>query len=644
MKKIFVALLLSILTVTVSFAGSHILQQTATNMDVKQTLVLNQEWVPYPAYSDRAGWDELLGEYKDSLIANGEKYLDNDWLVLRLTDYLAFNRTGSRTAQERRIFQNAKALSSLMIAELAEGKGRFMDDIMNGTFQFCEYTSWALSAHLGGFQKIKSPVPDYTDNVMALYQGNYSQMLAWIYYFFHKEFDKEDELISKRLEYELRRRELDPFLERNDYDWQAFNPGIIPNNWNPWCNSNAIICFMLMENDPDRLYEAVMKTIRSVDLYINFLASDGACDEGPVYWYVSAGNLVNYLECLSLITGGKLTIWDAPIIRDHGEYIVNANITGNWQANFADAAPYDVPSASKIFRYGVDVNSGLMKSYAVHCRDLEKFNPAEEDWARFYNAIEALKCNKALKGMPDGGFKPSTFTWYPETELCFMRSGKGIFAGKGGHNKERHNHNDVGTFIYFYDDMPVIVDAGPGTYNRDTFNKYLRYKVWNMSSLYHNVPQMNGCAEAFGREYEATGSTADKRTKTFTTDIARTFPDSAAVESCKLSYKLLKDGALDITGSYSLKSQPSSAMELHYLVPKQPDLSVPGKVGLNAGVTMKYDSSVFDASFEEIPIKGYGSGMNKAFGDTLYRLTLKEKTPLVKGSYHIMVVSQGLRP
>ncbi len=29
--------------------------------------------------------------------------------------------------------------------------------------------------------------------------------------------------------------------------------GRMLNNWNPWCNSNVLMCFMLLENNPDTL-------------------------------------------------------------------------------------------------------------------------------------------------------------------------------------------------------------------------------------------------------------------------------------------------------------------------------------------------------------------------------------------------------
>lgn len=52
------------------------------------------------------------------------------------------------------------------------------------------------------------------------------------------------------------------------FQWK---PGMIINNWNPWCNSNVLQCYLLLENDRDRLAKAVWRSMQSVDKFINFV-------------------------------------------------------------------------------------------------------------------------------------------------------------------------------------------------------------------------------------------------------------------------------------------------------------------------------------------------------------------------------------
>ena len=111
-----------------AYTERNLLQKAAGSEEqLKEALVMNQKWVPYPAYNDRAGWNELLGTNKESLIRAGEKMLNYEWKVIRATDYLEYERSGA----------NRKAINALMLAELAEGKGRFIDQLINGVFYSC---------------------------------------------------------------------------------------------------------------------------------------------------------------------------------------------------------------------------------------------------------------------------------------------------------------------------------------------------------------------------------------------------------------------------------------------------------------------------------------------------------------------------
>ena len=51
--------------------------------------------------------------------------------------------------------KNNMALSALILAELAEGKGRFLEQIVDGIFFKCEKTTWAVSAHLTAMKKTR---------------------------------------------------------------------------------------------------------------------------------------------------------------------------------------------------------------------------------------------------------------------------------------------------------------------------------------------------------------------------------------------------------------------------------------------------------------------------------------------------------
>ena len=83
-------------------------------------------------------------------------------------------------------------------------------------------------------------------------------------------------------------------------------------------------CFFLLENDRDKLAKAVYRTMTSVDHFINYTHGDGGCEEGPSYWGHAAGKMYDYLQMLSDGTGGKVSVFDQPIIKNMGEYIARS--------------------------------------------------------------------------------------------------------------------------------------------------------------------------------------------------------------------------------------------------------------------------------------------------------------------------------
>lgn len=68
-----------------AYTERDLLQKAADETTLKNVLVMKQAWVPYPAYTDRAAWDSLMGPNKQRLIVAGEKLLDYKWQLIPAT-------------------------------------------------------------------------------------------------------------------------------------------------------------------------------------------------------------------------------------------------------------------------------------------------------------------------------------------------------------------------------------------------------------------------------------------------------------------------------------------------------------------------------------------------------------------------------
>ncbi len=613
-----------------AYEERNLLENQADVARLKEILIPHQKWVPYPKYTDRAGWDSLTNDQKQMLIRRGEKYLNYEWKVIKATDYLEYERSGNRKIMENPNSSNNSAIAELAIAELAEGKGRFIDQLINGVVYTCEMTSWALSAHLP-VQHSKRSLPDYREHIIDLVAGDVGGMLSWIYYFFHDEFDKVDPIISKRLYKEIKERIMDTYMREDRFWWMAFDyKGQLVNNWNPWCNANVLQCFLLLENDKDKLAQAVYRTMVSTDKFINYVHSDGACEEGPSYWGHAAGKMYDYLQLLYDATGGKLSLFSNPMIRNMGEYISRTYVGDNWVVNFADASAKGGGDAGLIFRYGKAIDSREMQEYAAWL-SRDKKGVVITSGRDMFRTLQCLLYSEEMRKTQPVHQTPA-ITWYPETQFCYMKNKKGFFlAAKGGYNNESHNHNDVGTFSLYYNAVPLIIDAGVGTYTRQTFGKE-RYTIWTMQSNYHNLPMINGVPQEFGSEYKATDVVLNEKKKQLSMNIATAYPAEAAVEKWIRTYRL-KDNDLEISDDFVLK-ELKKENQINFLLWGDIDMNTSGRVKVTVKgqtVELSYDASLFTPSLETIKLTD--PRLSNVWGKEIYRLSLTAKKEVKKGRY-----------
>ncbi|MDE5711559.1 MAG: heparinase II/III-family protein [Bacteroides sp.] len=631
MKKLVALLFVLIYVSAVSaYTERNLLQKQADMNRLKEVLVLDRKWVTYPDYDDRAGWDAFLGAFKEEYIRRGEKMLDYRWQVVRATDYLAFERTGDRKIMEDPFGANNNAIADLLMAELAEGKGRFIDQLVNGVFHTCEMTSWALSAHII-VQPTQRALPAYDYPVIDLTSGDLGGLLSWTYYFMHRSFDKMDPEISRRLRHELQTRILDPYVNNDSFWWMARNyNGRMLNNWNPWCNSNVLMCFMLLEDDRDKLARGVYLTMESVDKFLNYIKADGACEEGPSYWGHAAGKTLDYLELLSAITGGKVDIFADSMVRNMGEYISRSYVGDGWVVNFADASARGGGDASLIYRFGKAVNSDELKGFAALMR---KPSALPHNGRDIFRTLTSIAIDKELQQTaPMHENRP--FTWYPETEFCYLSTKEGLFlAAKGGYNDESHNHNDAGTCSVWMDRTPVLIDAGVGTYTRQTFSSE-RYSIWTMQSDYHNLPMINGVSEKYGKKYKATEVKAGK--SSFEANIATAYPEEAKVKRWIRSYQV-KGRQARISDSFELEETVASNV-VNFMTWGEVEPSEKGRVSIRVGrvnAVLLYDAALFDLTVE--PLELTDSRLSNVWGNTICRLSFKAKQQTKKGNYSFTI-------
>lgn len=614
---------------------------------LKAVLLAPGAWHPFPKAGEASGWDKVPMAVRDAHIRQAERHLGADWVVPKASVFLDFVRDGNRTRYETVSFGRRSRLAELVLAEAIEGKGRFVDDILNGVWTISEESFWGVPAHVGA-QKRGPGLPDFTESVVDLFAAETAMLLAWTDYLVGGSLDRVSPLVRERIRLEIDRRILTPCLERDDFGWMGLR-GQKVNNWNPWICSNWLAAALLIEKNPERIVRSVHKALRCLDAFLASYPPDGGCDEGPGYWDRAGGSLYDCLELLHGASQGRIDVFGKPLVGEIGRYIGRIHIAGPYAINFADAAAKAGGSASLIYRYGRSIGDEGMAGFGAWLakrQDLGK-GAVGGSFGVLGRVLPALfSLDELAKAEPKEPLARDA--WFPELQVMAARSyegsTKGLFlAAKGGHNDESHNHNDVGSFIVYADGEPVLIDVGVETYTAKTFSGR-RYEIWTMQSAFHNLPTVNVVMQKNGRMFRARDVSfkADGARAVFSLDIAPAYPPEARVESWRRRLVLERGKRVDIEDRYALK-ETAFPVEMSFMSWRKPEAAAAGRIklvhpdGEKAGrpLEMSYDGRILEARIETIEIKD--ERLLASWGDRIYRIRLAVKTPARAGSIKVRI-------
>ncbi len=625
----------------------NLLSKTYPPEKLKKVILPAEEWHPFPRSSEHQEWRLLPIRVRTAHIQRAEKHLNGDWETPKASAFLEYVRNGNRSNYQRVSFGRRTQLAELVLGECIEGKGRFLDDIMNGVWTICEETYWGVPAHVG-VQKRGPGLPDVTEPTVDLFAAETGMLLAWTDYLVGDELNRISPLIRERIHYEVDRRILSVNLERDDFWWMGFD-GRVVNNWNPWICSNWLAAVLILEKDPERRIRSIHKILRCLDNFLNPYPRDGGCDEGPGYWNRAGGSLYDCLELLSTASRGRIDIFGHPLIREIGRYIYRVYISYPYFVNFADAAAKINADSSLIFRYGRSIEDKDMMGFGSFLAEKQNLG---QDYIRgsFGSLGRMLPLLFHLDELFEAEPKEPLVQdfWLPELEVMGARSydgsNKGFYvAAKGGHNAESHNHNDVGNFIVYVDGYPAIIDVGVETYTAKTFSSQ-RYEIWTMQSAFHNLPTINGMMQENGSEYRAAevDYIREENKVMFSQDISKAYPDEAKVKSWRRSIILNRGENVIVHDRYEL-GDVFQNLKMILMTWRRPDLEKEGIIRLEnpaevrdlEPVTVKYEKNKFRVDIETIPLED--DRLRSSWGDRLYRILLTAKEKSLKDEFSIRV-------
>ena len=561
-----------------------------------------------PRADDTFWRDSIPTEMRQSYISYGEQYAGKPWAVLSWTIFAENKITGNRVNYENLCFEKRRQLATLVMAEIMEGKGRFLNDIIDGVGSFCEESWWGIPAHYN------KRIPLSEQQEVDLFNAETASLIAWTRYMLQSQFDQFSPDLCQRIDCEIERRILKPVVE-NNYWWKTAGM-----NWNPWICSNWLTCVLICEKDEVRKAEAIRQIRQATQAFINAYPEDGGCDEGPGYWDRAAASMFEILRLFSVY--GLESIDDFPVnkISNMAAYAYKTYIGNDYCVSFADTHENKaVQQVNIVYPFGLWLNDKTMREFGAWLGRQKQVltNPAAlYDKSGNFPTLgrELFFLRHIREFMAEKPLEPLLKdVWLADLQLMTARRGNLYVAMKGGHNDESHNHNDVGSFIVYSNNEPLFVDPAVGEYTAKTFSKD-RYDIWTMQSQYHNLPQINGFDQKDGKTYAA--RIVSYKNGQLTLDIAAAYPQEAAVRSWKRTVSAQKTG-ISVTEDYQIDTykQPVRLM----LMALSPD----------ALQHLHYDKNQLEVSVEDISEK-LDSVLQKMWGQQMYRIVLKVKSTKLK--------------
>lgn len=581
--------------------------------------------------------DALPEVVKQALLAKADDALSYRWPALPASLYLDYALTGTRTSYETAKDERLKKLCHLATGYLLTHNRKYLLPVVDGLYATLEESTWVLPAHLTA-QKTGPGLPDPADDIIDLGCAVTAPVVASVQWMLRDELSSISPNIHKRIDAELNRRIIQPYLKRNDLWWMGMK-GQAVNNWNAWINTNVLHTALYNVKSTDTLAAVVSKVLKSTDHFIAQYPADGGCEEGPSYWSHAGGKLIRLLQLLHSISEGKIDFAGDTLLHSIGSYIYKVHIAGDYFVNVGDAAAQTIPNPESVYRYGVMFSDTALQQFAAWLFCLKSKPPllSGDNMADFLQNVDVyadLIKLKAAAPLPE-------VSWLPQVQVLTVRQHGGdtsglFLAAQGGHNGESHNHNDAGNFIIYANGAPVLVDAGITVYNSKTFGKD-RYSLWTMQSDWHNCPSINGYMQQAGKKYMAaeTMYREGADSSVFSLRLEKAYPEDAAADYWKRSWVFHHNTPhITLQDTWQLQ-QWKAPSRLQFLSCCQVEQADAGQLLFKnaAGKTMlkmQFDKELYDIQIYPKPVED--SRLAGVWGRQLCHVVLQQRTKALQVS------------
>ena len=559
-------------------------------------------FVPFPKAGDKYWQKQVPVAMRNDYIRLGNLYQKKPWNAIPAETFAEFRTNGNRTRYEEASFGIRKQFVCLVMAEIMQGRGRFLPSIRKGLHYFIEKEPWwGIPAHYPKDHPEKDIQP------VDLFNAETAGMLAWTLYMLEDEINRKEKGL---------------------------------------CEQDAKL--------RDAAFKGVQQCLRT---FMKGYPDDGGCEEGVSYWDCAGASFFESLYFMQFAPKqAVLTLNEAQKkkVENMGRFITTMYINDLTFVNFSDAQAQNVPNINILFPYGAYLQNLQMMQLAAYVG--KKYQYTLKPTTLFLKSGNYPKLGRELmllsmlpKYQETAAVEPKTEDVYLENSQIMVASNKNWFvAAKGGNNAESHNHNDIGNFIVYHNNQPVVIDLGRDTYTSKSFSNQ-RFELMNCRSAYHNVPIINGLEQKDGKKYRAekVSHRFAEGVSSLSLNLEKAYTEGAHVEKWQRNIALDREyNWVEITEQYKLDSLQIEKDRLNgqvfdnqivLMAYGKPVVQKTGRILLQGGlVRLEYDAQYLSASVEKVQMTD--GIMKTQWKDNIYRIILRlnDNYPMAKVKYRFV--------
>ena len=524
-----------------------------------------------------------FAQWRENVLKKAEEYLNTEPPRIKYSDMHSYYLTGKRSdARQQGVYHTR--MHTFFIAYMLTEDEKYLVPLADDLWNICDFECWTGPWHIKESEALEDRFTE-----LDLGSTGLGANIAEILYFVG---DKLPELVYRRAKDQVTRRIINSYRDKTNEEIYWFYRNT---NWSAFCTCQVFLCYYYLATD-EELMAQIPRMLTSMDCYLSGLDDEGCCIEGYGYWNYGFGEFCMFADLLRDYTEGKINLFDNEKV--HMVALFQQKIAMNEKEclSFSDCGRGFKPYAPL---------SHLLKSIYS---DIEIPSIKAADHAL---SLRELVCQEP--SLANSEFKPKSHS-FKNAQWFVYHGDKYSLGAKAGHNKETHNHNDVGSFMFSKEGKISFCDLGSGEYVADYFGAN-RYNILVCSSRGHSVPIINGKLQEKNVDDKAT--VIEQSDNTFRFAYGKVY-DDPTLKKFERGFECLED-RLILTDTFEFDSAPESLVERFVS-----DLEIRVEKGklICHHTTLEYDPDVFEASVEAVPFNDA-----PGHGCTAYLADLKVKNP-----------------